>query len=249
MPFAEAWTAGIGYGLQLYFDFSGYSEMAIGMAMMFGLRLPDNFNSPYQAENISDFWRRWHMSLSRFLRDYLYIPLGGNRHGFVRGLAALMATFILGGLWHGATWTFIAWGALHGLFVATHRVWTEAGGRMPRCLGMGLTWLSVTFAWVMFRADTLPQALSLWKGMRGLNGATVPSAFHQICPTCVPSTLVTGIGMCAFLTMMVWCMERPNAMESATSLVPDKRVAIFRDTRNESSDCWVRERRYRRSLP
>jgi D-alanyl-lipoteichoic acid acyltransferase DltB (MBOAT superfamily) len=226
LPLAEAWTAAVGYGLQLYYDFSGYSEMAVGMGLMFGLRLPQNFNSPYQAASIADFWRRWHMSLSRFLRDYLYIPLGGSRHGFARGIAALMATFVLGGLWHGAAWTFVAWGALHGAFVALHRVWAGTGLGMPRPLGVLLTWLAVTFAWVLFRADSMVQALSIWQGMAGLNGADVPSAFHSLCAACPPAALVTGVELCVFLMLLAWCVERPNAADAAERLLPDKRSLL-----------------------
>lgn len=226
LPLAEAWTAAVGYGLQLYFDFSGYSEMAVGMGLMFGLKLPRNFNSPYQAASIADFWRRWHMSLSRFLRDYLYIPLGGSRHGFARGMAALMATFVLGGLWHGAAWTFVAWGALHGVFVALHRLWARTGLELPRPLGVLLTWTAVTLAWVMFRAESVAQAFSVWKGMAGLNGADVPSAFRPLCAACQPSTLATGVELCVFLMLLAWCMERPNAADAAANLVPGKRSLL-----------------------
>ena len=117
----------LAYALQIYFDFSGYSDMAIGLARMANVRFPLNFNSPYKARDIADFWRRWHMSLSRFLRDYLYIPLGGNRHGEARRVVNLMLTMLLGGLWHGAAWTFVAWGGLHGLYLIVHRLWGQAG--------------------------------------------------------------------------------------------------------------------------
>jgi hypothetical protein len=116
----EAWIGTLAYSMQLYFDFSGYSDMAIGLSRMFGVRLPENFASPYQARDISEFWRRWHMTLSRFLRDYLYIPLGGSRDGEWRRRRNLMVTMVLGGAWHGAAWTFLLWGALHGLFLVGH---------------------------------------------------------------------------------------------------------------------------------
>src|SRR5450830_1540606 len=120
----EAWSAALSYTFQLYFDFSGYSDMAIGLSRMFGIRLPLNFDSPYKAASITEFWRRWHMTLSRFLRDYLYIPLGGNRKGPTRRYVNLLTTMVLGGLWHGAGWTFVAWGALHGAYLCIDHVWT-----------------------------------------------------------------------------------------------------------------------------
>ena len=134
---AEAWIATAAYTLQIYFDFSGYSDMAIGLALMFGLRLPLNFNAPYRAVSIRDFWRRWHMTLSRFLRDYLYIPLGGNRCGPLRQAANVIATMLLGGLWHGANWTFVAWGGLHGAALAVNHVWQGSGlaPAAPRRMG------------------------------------------------------------------------------------------------------------------
>ncbi|WP_373280572.1 MBOAT family O-acyltransferase [Methylomonas koyamae] len=151
----EAWVAAAGYGLQIYFDFSGYCDMASGVGLMFGLVLPQNFASPYQAGTIADFWKRWHITLSRFLRDYLYIPLGGNRQGFYRGLWAAAITMLLGGLWHGAAWTFVAWGAMHGAMIALYRLWTKTGYTMPGYLARTLTLLGVFFAWVLFRARVL----------------------------------------------------------------------------------------------
>ncbi len=166
--FAEAWLGAIAYTLQLYFDFSGYSDMAIGLSWMFNVRLPFNFNSPYRATNISDFWRRWHMSLSQFLRDYLYIALGGNRHGTVRRYANLMITMVLGGLWHGASWSFVIWGFLHGLYLGVNHGFRALCGP-ARCARLDaskpftlaawlLTMLAVIVAWVLFRAETLAGA-------------------------------------------------------------------------------------------
>jgi len=123
LTFFDSWTGALAYTFQLYFDFSAYSDMAIGIGLMFGIRLPINFFSPYKAVNIIDFWKRWHMTLSRFLRDYLYIPLGGNRKGSTRRYFNLMVTMLLGGLWHGAGWTFIIWGGLHGIYLAINHVW------------------------------------------------------------------------------------------------------------------------------
>ncbi len=172
----RAWTGSIAYALQIYFDFSGYSDMAIGCARMFGIRLPLNFDSPYRSTSIAEFWRRWHITLSSFLRDYLYIPLGGNRRGESRRYANLMITMLLGGLWHGAAWTFALWGALHGLYLWIDHIWTgQFGGRRePTVLGRGLAWsvtfLSVVMAWVLFRAEDLSTAGAVYAGMLGGNG-------------------------------------------------------------------------------
>jgi len=166
--FDQAWIGALAYTFQLYFDFSGYSDMAIGLSLMFGIFLPINFNSPYQATSIVDFWRRWHMTLSRFLRDYLYIPLGGNRHGRVLRYTNLLLTMLLGGLWHGAAWTFVVWGALHGLYLCINHAWNYFGPSLPRraapfgqFAGRALTFGAVVIAWVFFRADSVPSALSI----------------------------------------------------------------------------------------
>jgi len=168
----EAWSGTVAYTLQLFFDFSGYADMAIGLGFMLGVRLPQNFDRPYRATSIGDFWRRWHITLSRFLRDYLYIPLGGSRKGFPRELFALSATMVLGGIWHGAGWTFVIWGALHGMYLVVQRLWNRMFGRRPSKdaklnfgLGWFLTLLAVIVAWVPFRATTLEGTLGIWKGM------------------------------------------------------------------------------------
>jgi len=165
LGFLEAWMTSISYTFQLYFDFSGYTDMAIGAALLFNIRLPINFNSPYKALSIQDFWRRWHITLSRFLRDYLYIPLGGNRGGQWRTCTNLMLTFILGGLWHGAGWMFVCWGALHGAALVAHRLWQQLGHRMPAVLAWVLTFNFVNFAWIFFRAKELDDALKVIRGM------------------------------------------------------------------------------------
>ena len=164
--FDQAWIGALAYTFQLYFDFSGYSDMAIGISLMFGVFLPLNFNSPYKARNIIDFWRRWHMTLSQFLRDYLYIPLGGNRHGRILRYVNLMLTMALGGLWHGAAWTFVIWGVLHGAYLCINHAWNHFGPAVaprfaPAANGAAfvLTFLSVVVAWVFFRADSLASAM------------------------------------------------------------------------------------------
>ncbi len=175
----EAWLAVGAFTIGLYFDFSGYSDMAVGLARMFGLRLTYNFASPYQATSIIEFWRRWHMTLSRFLRDYVYIPLGGNRYGARRRHANLMLTMLLGGLWHGAAWTFVAWGALHGLYLLVNHAWNGAVARaavagrrmaLPGPVAQGITLLAVMLAWVFFAAPDFHTALNVLSGLAGLNG-------------------------------------------------------------------------------
>ncbi len=175
LGFADAWVGALAYALQIYFDFSGYSDMAIGLGLMFGIRLPLNFNSPYRANSIIDFWRRWHMTLSRFLRDYLYVPLGGNRKGRARRYTNLLITMLLGGLWHGAAWTFVLWGAIHGLALTINHLWRDrfGGTAMPAVLGRVLTFLTVLLAWVPFRAADLHEALAIWSAMLRVDSLTL----------------------------------------------------------------------------
>jgi D-alanyl-lipoteichoic acid acyltransferase DltB (MBOAT superfamily) len=173
LHFFQAWEGAIAYTLQLYFDFSGYSDMAIGLGRLFGVRLPLNFNSPYQATSIIDFWRRWHMTLSRFLRDYLYIALGGNRKGPRRRYLNLGLTMLLGGLWHGAGWTFLFWGGLHGAYLIVNHAWRNLW-RHPidrwwsRLMARMVTLFFVMIAWVFFRAESFSGALAVFDGMRNL---------------------------------------------------------------------------------
>jgi alginate O-acetyltransferase complex protein AlgI len=174
----DAWAGALAYSLQIYFDFSGYSDMAIGLSIMFGIKLPFNFDAPYKSQSIVEFWRRWHISLSRFLRDYLYVPLGGNRHGEIRRNLNLGTAMLLGGLWHGAGFTFIIWGGLHALFLVINHQWTElaqypAFAKIRRAWWypfamLGLTQLAVVYAWVFFRADSLDHAVSVLRAMAGL---------------------------------------------------------------------------------
>ena len=169
LDFFSAWATSLAYTFQLYFDFSGYCDMAIGASLLFNIWLPINFNSPYKALDIQDFWRRWHITLSRFLRDYLYIPLGGNRCSATRGYFNLMATFVLGGLWHGAGWMFVIWGALHGAALVVHRVWKDLGLNMPNIIGWLLTFSFINITWVFFRAKTLDDALRVLHGMADID--------------------------------------------------------------------------------
>lgn len=168
--FVEAWFGVLSYTFQLYFDFSGYTDMAIGLAQTFGISLPRNFNSPYKATSIIDFWRRWHITFSTFLRDYLYIPMGGNRKGIFRQHWNLLATMVLGGLWHGANWTFIIWGVLHGAFLIVNHIWTKMNLPCPPLLGRTITFLSVVVAWGWFRAENVSSGVRLCKSLVGFNG-------------------------------------------------------------------------------
>lgn len=216
MSLQEAWLGALAYTFQLYFDFSGYSDMAIGLSWMFNVRLPFNFNSPYRATNISDFWRRWHMSLSQFLRDYLYIALGGNRHGVVRRYVNLMLTMVLGGLWHGASWSFVVWGFLHGFYLAVNHAFRAlCGERLCQQMAASRTWtlltwmltmLAVVLAWVVFRAETLPGAMRLWQGLLGMGGSAAPhvllwnAGLH----------LSTGLMWCAVLGALAFLAPNSN---------------------------------------
>jgi alginate O-acetyltransferase complex protein AlgI len=167
----DAWSALFAYHFQIYFDFSGYSTMAIGLGKMVGIDLPLNFRSPYKADSIIEFWRRWHITLSRFLRDYLYIPLGGNRHGNRRRYINLLITMGLGGLWHGAAWGFVAWGLLHGLYLAINHAWRKvAGDRMPYAIGATITFFAVAIAWVPFRAESLDATKGFVAALMGACG-------------------------------------------------------------------------------
>ena len=183
----EAWIGALAYTLQLYFDFSGYSDMALGISKLFNIDLPINFNSPYKAPNIIEFWRRWHMSLSTFLRDYLYFPLGGNRRGELRRYFNLLVTMILGGLWHGASGTFVLWGGLHGIYLALNHLWRKLvpeglakflPTRLANGIGIASTFLAVVVAFVMFRAAGIRPGLSMLKAMFGIDSS--PLVVHDI---------------------------------------------------------------------
>ncbi len=165
LNFFAAWATSLSYTFQLYFDFSGYCDMAIGASLLFNIWLPINFNSPYKALNIQDFWRRWHITLSSFLRDYLYIPLGGNRTPGYRVYLNIFITFVLGGLWHGATWMFVVWGAMHGCALGIHRLWKGFNRPMPSLLAWIITFVFINITWVFFRAKSMPDALRVLHGM------------------------------------------------------------------------------------
>jgi D-alanyl-lipoteichoic acid acyltransferase DltB (MBOAT superfamily) len=182
--FFTAWSGALAYMMQIYFDFSGYSDMAVGLGLLFGIKLPANFNSPYKSRDIIDFWRRWHMTLSRFLRDYLYFPLGGNRRGPVRRYLNLMIVMTIGGLWHGAGWTFVLWGALHGIYLMINHSWVNLrgpreAGLIHRFAGRALTLLCVLVAWVPFRSASIGTAFDIYHAMFGLGGISLPLEFKH----------------------------------------------------------------------
>ncbi len=177
LTFFEAWIASLSYTLQLYFDFSGYTDMAIGIALLFNIKLPANFNSPYKSLNIQEFWRRWHITLGRFLTKYLYIPLGGNRKGSARTYINLFFVFLISGIWHGAGWTFIIWGVLHGLASVINRYWQSFNVKMNKFLAWFITFNFINVAWVFFRASSWEDAIKVLSGMIGLNGFALPTQF------------------------------------------------------------------------
>lgn len=225
LTFGEAWTGTLGFSFQLFLDFSAYSEMAIGLGLLFGLQLPENFNRPYLATSLRDFWRRWHITLSLFLRDYLYIPLGGSRRGVAIYIAATAATMGLCGLWHGAGWTFVIWGLMHGGGLIVCRAWQSNGLRLPAAAGWVLTMAFVMVGWVIFRSPDFSTAWNIMASAIGHNGLTgeldgqvtlglaalvslaVPSAHTIIERTLIPSRLVAGT---AALLLAVCILEVGN---------------------------------------
>ncbi len=236
--FLEAWGGVLGYTLQLYFDFSGYSDMAIGAALLFGIRLPQNFNSPYKAANIIDFWRRWHMTLSRFLRDYLYIALGGNRRGPARRYVNLFLTMLLGGLWHGAAWTFVVWGALHGTYLMVNHGWQlvrarlfpgreNGDSRLGKAAGIAITFFFVMIGWVFFRADSIKSAMALLHTMFGRDGIELPAVLagaagphdtaggwiHFTSGSSAYGHIEGGVPFLCVALLMAWCWFLPNAQQ------------------------------------
>lgn len=228
----EAWLGLLSYTFQIYFDFSGYSDMALGLSLMLGIDIPVNFRSPYKATSIIEFWRRWHISLSSFLRDYLYVPLGGNRHGKLRRNVNLMATMLLGGLWHGAGWGFVVWGALHGAYLVVNHLWREHMSQkvtVPRAVSAILTFMLVALAWSFFRATSFDGALNMVASAAGANGVALPQTLGKVAaalqqwvpwvqwsPTGMLANDLTEnkiawVGMVALAAVLVWCT--PNSIE------------------------------------
>jgi len=217
VPMLAAWVGVLAYTMQLYFDFSGYSDMAIGLSWLFNVRLPDNFNAPYRAESIADFWRRWHMTLSRFLRDYLYIPLGGNRFGEWSRYRNLFVTMVLGGLWHGANWTFVLWGAYHGILLAICSMWSKAGRALPVWLARATTFIAAMIGWTLFRSETITKAREMLCSMARLSSLRV----HWMPP---------GVGLRAIvtlLTLVVFVNVAPTTKEWVESRQLTARHAVL----------------------
>ncbi len=218
LGFLEAWSTTLAYAMQLYYDFSGYTDMAIGSALLFNIRLPINFNSPYKATSIQDFWRRWHITLSRFLRDYIYIPLGGNRKGRFRTYYNLFITFLIGGIWHGAGWTFVFWGFLHGIGMVIHRIWKELGMNMNKYLAWFVTFFFVNITWVFFRAKTWDDAIKVLKGMFGFNGLKLNYFYYFSSETYIP--------LFVLFTSMFAALFAKNSMEMIKNLKPGYKTAL-----------------------
>lgn len=214
----HAWVGALAYAMQIYFDFSGYSDMAIGLGLMLGFQFPINFNSPYQAVSITDFWRRWHISLSNWLRDYLYIPLGGNRLGPGRTYVNLALVMLLGGLWHGANWTFVVWGGLHGTLLAWEKF---RGATVPRRVWWGRvrTFVLVCLAWVPFRATSMAQAFDVWRGMLGLNGTGWIVSWSGALPLQASLTLLGMALVIAFALPNSWSLLRMDDADEEASFL------------------------------
>jgi alginate O-acetyltransferase complex protein AlgI len=212
-----AWLTMLGFALQIYFDFSGYTDMAIGLGRLFGVELPQNFDSPYLADSPADFWRRWHITLSRWLRDYLYIPLGGNRASPLRRDINLMITMLLGGLWHGASWTFVAWGAWHGALLVGHRHAEGRFGPLPPMVRRAVTFLAVCLGWVLFRSKTFGQATAWLAALIGAHGAGVEawSASMTI------YLALVSVGLCG-----CWFLKPASARTDLAQLSAPWRVAL-----------------------
>lgn len=186
---AEAWLISLSYTFQLYFDFSGYCDMAIGIGKMFNINLPLNFNAPYRATNFQDFWRRWHITLNRFLTQYVYIPLGGSRRKEVRVYFNIGIVFLISGIWHGAGWTFVVWGVCHGIGVMIHRIWKKKGYSMPSWLGMFITFFFINILWVLFRADNMHEAWVIISSMFDNHQFYLSQTYTSHLPSILPNSV------------------------------------------------------------
>jgi D-alanyl-lipoteichoic acid acyltransferase DltB (MBOAT superfamily) len=226
----EAWATSLSYTFQLYFDFSGYTDMALGVALLFNIRLPINFNSPYKALDIQDFWRRWHITLSRFLRDYIYIPLGGNRNGELRTYSNLFTVFLVGGLWHGASWMFVIWGALHGTAIVIHRAWKSLGFSMNKYLAWFITFNFINITWVFFRAKDWGSAEKIITAMIGYHAAPILAItkIKQLFPNIGMSSYIIPYIVAGFLlTLLLKNSTFHSAQFSPTKKLLSLTILIF----------------------
>lgn len=237
----QAWFTSLSYTFQIYFDFSGYCDMAIGIALLFNIKLPTNFNSPYKATNIQDFWRRWHITLGNFLKDYVYIPLGGNKYSITRTCINLFITFLIGGIWHGAGWTFIIWGAMHGMALMIHRIFSELKLKLNPTISWFITFNFINITWVFFRANNAQDAFKVLKGMFGLDYIALPEKsekyleflldfgikFERVIPDFSGNSaflwFLTGFCIILFCKNSVWIKDNINFNKKLVFLV----IVIF----------------------
>lgn len=267
LDFFDAWRGAIAYTFQLYFDFSGYSDMAIGIARCLGIRFPMNFFSPYKSASIKEFWTCWHMTLSRFLRDYLYIALGGNRRGIARRYLNLMITMLLGGLWHGANWTFVIWGGLHGLYLLVNHGWLALSAKSARLsalrisrlghvLGVLTTFVAVVFAWVFFRAPNFATAAIMVDAMLGLKGASLPTGLAFALHPIEPLLAAVGVGFSEksgtqFIASYLWIVAlipivffAPSTQEIMSRWEPVLPLSGLKIAPPRYIEAWVPSRRW-----
>ena len=232
LTFFDSWATALAYTFQLYFDFSGYSDMAIGAALLFNIKLPINFNSPYKALDIQDFWRRWHITLSSFLTKYIYIPLGGNRKGVIRTYIHIFIIFFISGVWHGAGWTFILWGCLHGAAMIINRLWRNTGLKLNKWVAWFITFQFVNAAWVFFRAPSIGEALNVLKAMAGLHGFLLPEELKRYIPGIFDfyafplEESLTLIGGCLLAGMLLVFFAK-NSIELTNQMKPNLFNAVF----------------------
>jgi len=267
----EAWGAALAYSLQLYFDFSGYSDMAIGLARMFNIKLPINFFSPYKSKNIIEFWRRWHITLSNFLKDYIYIPLGGSRNGKIKQLSNLLITMLIGGLWHGAGWTFIIWGGIHGMFLIINHLWLNWKGRVvpnqyldktiTKLIAWLITILALILSWVIFRAETLNGAITMYSAMFGFNGLSLPNSISTLAPVLLSifpdaNIMTNGVGIFSegsndakIIITCIIVLYFPNTLEWMHITKPALNMEIFfKKKYNYKLSYWEQSAKYARLM-
>lgn len=229
MGFAAGWATALSYTLQIYFDFSGYSDMAIGLGWMFNIELPFNFLSPYKSRSISEFWRKWHITLGRALSMYIYKPLGGNRKGLFFTCVNLMITFLISGLWHGAAWTFVAWGALHGIFVVIERIFSDRLEKIPNAIRTGITFMIVNALWVLFRAESFEAALAVWKGMISFGNIRISELAYITIDNTInfPASVdyIHVVGTLLILLILVFYTR--NSVERMQVSVSKQKYALF----------------------